>query len=180
MNRYSLFSDMEGTMRSYDDLVKYAYELVKIVHNHFDDGNRMAYFTFLNGLGYLKVESNPNYGHNYHAVIDAIHMYQKEYSDKAVKEGYYDAIIRTLSMVNGQVGIQTVLNYIYYELYKEKEGTNSFELNWNELLKQLETTIQNNYLKMKEDNADIDSWLAKQNDYINEKYGRSFWINETS
>ena len=57
----------------YDKLVDQAEAMVNIINKKYVAGNRMAYLALLSGVGSCRIESYPGAGHNYQAVVDAIH-----------------------------------------------------------------------------------------------------------
>lgn len=158
-------------MEKYNDLVKYAYQLVSTTEKMYEEGNDMAYFALIVGIGNTRVSNTPDQKHNYQAVIDAIHLYQKDYPNKPVKKGYNEAILTYISIIKNEVAVQNILNCINYELKKEKEGTNSFTLDCKMLLHQLSIAINKKHNDLQNSYSDIDSWLQTQDRYLNENYG---------
>ena len=53
--------------------VDQAEAMVNIINKKYVTGNRMAYLALLSGVGSCRIESYPGAGHNYQAVVDAIH-----------------------------------------------------------------------------------------------------------
>ena len=159
----------------YKDLVDYAYSLVNIVNKGYvEEGERLYYTFLLLGIGNYLVESRPGNGHNYQAIIDAIHLYNADYPDSKVSKGFEEGlmdIIRT--SVTIQVA-QRALDCISYELKKEKEGSNSFKLDCKKLLNELNKSIQKNYDQIKKKYVDIDKWLRENSAFLEENYGYKF------
>lgn len=58
---------------TYKRLVDQAEAIINIVHKRYLSGNKMAYPALLFGIDGFYIESYPGAGHNYQAVIDAIH-----------------------------------------------------------------------------------------------------------
>lgn len=158
-------------MKKYNDMVNYAYSLVEITEKMYEQGNEMAYFMLLVGVGNSKVSITPDQSHNYQAVIDAIHLYQKNHLNKPVNKGYYEGILMGLSLLHTEKAIQNIINIINYELKKEKEGTNSFELDMKNILQQFRIEIQRVYNDFKSNNENFENWINGQNKYMSENYG---------
>ena len=57
----------------YEKLVDQAEAMVNIINKKYVAGNKMAYLALLSGVGSCRIESYPGAGHNYQAVVDAIH-----------------------------------------------------------------------------------------------------------
>ena len=60
------------------DFSNYVESSVENANNIYNDGNYMAYLPILSGLGVFKMEKRPGAGHNFRAVIDAIHNCYKK------------------------------------------------------------------------------------------------------
>ena len=93
-------------MEKYNDLVKYAYQLVSTTEKMYEEGNDMAYLALIAGIGNARVSNTPDQKHNYQAVIDAIHLYQKDYPNKPVNKGYYGAILKYISGIKNEIAVQ--------------------------------------------------------------------------
>lgn len=162
----------------YKDLVDYAYSLVNIINKKYLRGIMKAYPLFLLGIGSYRVESRPGNGHNYQAIIDAMHLYNTDYPDSKVDEGFEAGILDLINSVARGAGFgitQLVINCINYELKKEKEGSNSFKLDCKKLLDELNKAIQKNYDQIKEEYVHIDKWLIDNSTFIEENYGYKFY-----
>ena len=64
---------------AYKDLVDYAYCVVNLINRKYLDGNTTAYPVLILGIGVYKIEGVPDSGHNYQAVIDAIHSFCQDF-----------------------------------------------------------------------------------------------------
>ena len=113
----------------YDSLVDYAYSLVNIASENYSEGKKMGYYVLIMGMGNWVVESRPGAGHNYQAIMDAIHLYYADHPKSRINEGFEEELSLLCQAVGNMVGVQLVLNFIIYELKKEKEGSNSFKFN---------------------------------------------------
>ena len=71
---------------TYKRLVDQAEAMVSIVHKKYLSGNMMAYPALL--LGVFRIESYPGAGHNYQAVIDAIHNCYARDNTSGIDIGY--------------------------------------------------------------------------------------------
>ena len=162
----------------YKDLVDYAYSLVNIVNKGYvEEGERLYYTFLLLGIGNYLVESRPGNGHNYQAIVDAIHLYNTDHPDLKTNKGFEAGI---LDLINNLVKgapfrmAQIAMNCISYELKKEKDGSNSFKLDCKKLLNELNKSIQKNYDQIKKKYVDIDKWLRENSAFLEENYGYKF------
>lgn len=105
---------------TYERLVDQAEAMVNIIHRKYLSGNKMAYPALLLGIGNCCIESYPGAGHNYQAVIDAIHnCYARDHAvgiDIGYKEGL-ETMIRTG---------KDIQKFPDYQKKKEQEGTAQF------------------------------------------------------
>ena len=89
-------------MTQYVELVEDTEELVRILHKKYmtvEKGCNVAYLPMLSGIGPCKVEMRPGAGHNYYAVVDAIHNCYKNDPDGGYDRGFADGI-EALTMVS--------------------------------------------------------------------------------
>lgn len=107
---------------TYERLVDQAEAMVLIIHRKYLSGNKMAYPALLSGIGNCCIESYPGAGHNYQAVVDAIHKcYAKDHA--AGFDVGYKAGLET--MRNTGKDIQNILDY---QKKKEQAGTAQFHI----------------------------------------------------
>lgn len=105
---------------TYERLVDQAEAMVNIIHKKYLSGNKMAYPALLSGIGDCCIESYCGAGHNYQAVVDAIHnCYARDHA--AGFDVGYKAGLAT--MRNTGKDIQKILDY---QKKKEQEGTAQF------------------------------------------------------
>lgn len=129
-------------MMAYLELVDFAYSLLLDVHKSYLDGNSMAYPMIIVGMGNLKVESNPDAGHNYYAVSDAIHrLYEK---DTRCKDGLEAGLIKLSSKVFDMTTFNIVYTCISYERYKIENKTNKFVIQLKLIISSLLKTFEDN------------------------------------
>ena len=76
----------------YDKLVDQAEAMVNIINKKYVAGNRMAYLALLSGVGSCRIESYPGAGHNYQAVVDAIHNCYARDNTSGIDTGYRDGL----------------------------------------------------------------------------------------
>lgn len=111
---------------TYKRLVDQAEAMVNIVHKKYLSGNKMAYPALL--LGVFRIESYPGAGHNYQAVIDAIHNCYARDNTSGIDIGYKEGL---KTMVHTGKDIQKLLQY---QEKKEQEGTAQFYVDNGEIL----------------------------------------------
>lgn len=111
---------------TYKRLVDQAEAMVNIVHKKYLSGNKMAYPALL--LGVFRIESYPGSGHNYQAVIDAIHNCYVRDNTSGIDIGYKEGL---KTMVHTGKDIQKLLQY---QKKKEQEGTAQFYVDNGEIL----------------------------------------------
>ncbi len=161
----------------YKDLVDYAYSLVNIVNKGYvEEGERLYYTFLLLGIGNYLVESRPGNGHNYQAIVDAIHLYNTDHPELKANKGFEAGI---LDLINNLVKgapfrmAQIAMNCISYELKKEKDGSNSFKLDCKQLLGELNKALQKEHNRIQQEYANIDNWIKDNNIFLQENYGIS-------
>ena len=145
----------------YDSLVDYAYSLVNIANKSYLKGERMAYYALITGGGYCLVESRPGAGHNYQAVIDAIHLYDADHPNSKANKGFEEDLSLLCELAGRIFSIDFAINCIIYEIEKEKEGSNSFKMDCQGLLNKLSQTIQKKHEKIKSTYPDIDKYVEE-------------------
>ena len=159
----------------YDKLVDYAYSLVNIASKNYLKGKGMYYFALILGKGNWIVESRPGAGHNYQAIMDAIHLYYADHPKSRINEGFEEELSLLCQAVGNMVCVQLVLNFIIYELKKEKEGSNSFKFNdCQVLLNKVRQSIKEEHENLKSEYPDIDKYVEDTNLFLEKNYGYSF------
>lgn len=105
---------------TYERLVDQTEAMVLIIHRKYLSGNKMAYPALLLGIGNCCIESYPGAGHNYQAVVDAIHnCYARDHAAR-IDIGY-KAGLETMTRTGKD--IQKILDY---QKKKEQDGTAQF------------------------------------------------------
>ena len=158
----------------YDYLVDYAYSLVNIANENYLKGKKMYYFCLITGDGNWLVESKPGAGHNYQAVIDAIHLYLKDHPNSKANKGFEEDFSIMCEIVANISSVELALNCIIYEINKEKEGSNSFKMDCQGILNTLRQTIKKNYEDIKSTYPDIDKYVEETRVFLKKNYGYSF------
>ena len=158
----------------YDSLVDYAYSLVNIANENYYEGKKMGYYVLIMGMGNWVVESRPGAGHNYQAVMDAIHLYYADHPKSKANEGFEKELLLLCQAAGNMFSVQLALNCIIYELKKEKEGSNSFKMDCQSLINTLRQTIQKRYEVIKSDYPDIDKFIEESRLFLKKNYGYSF------
>ena len=135
-------------MTEYEELVEDTEELVRIIHKKYMTGEKgcnVAYLPMLSGIGPCKVEMRPGAGHNYYAVVDAIHNCYKKDPDGGYDRGFADGIEALTRVSSAKVGsLDLLLNIIFYQVKKEKEGTAEFEVDIDEIMARVNKLIEDN------------------------------------
>lgn len=116
----------EYMSNTYEELVDYAEIIVNIVNGRYKEGNKLAYLPLLSGVGTCKVESFPGTGHNYQAIIDAIHNCYKRTQDEYIKEGYQDGLDGMKRMAVNEMMRQSLERILLYEKKLEETGAAGF------------------------------------------------------
>lgn len=159
---------------TYKDLVDYAYSLVNIINRNYLNGKTTAYPVLLFGIGNCLVEGVPGSGHNYQAVIDAVHLFWIDFPDSRANVGLQEGILDIISDTADIKTVQLVFNCITYEMKKEQEKSNTFCLDCQKLLVELRRKIDKNYKDIKNEYPNIDSWLEDSALYVKENFGYHF------
>lgn len=170
-------------MSVYDDLVRYAYKLVEILVN--DDIKElkesmdpttimaritMQMFLLLEGIGPHRVEHNGS-GHNYQAVMDAIHDYYRVNKVEIIPPNFFDALLLFCDTSKSFENVQSTFDFISYQLYKEKECSATFQVDCAAVLDKLYQTICENHDALVAEMPNFDSWIREKSSYLRSTYG---------
>ena len=145
-----------------------AKKMVALAQKEYEKGNAMMYFVILNGLGRAELVLFPGDDHDYKLIIDAIHEYQAKHPKKKVKEGYYEAISTSITLIDGRQGIVWVLNYLAYEYEKQRDGTSAFTLDYKALIAQLKAVVAERIDKFRAKDSNFDMWFHRCMEEIEE------------
>lgn len=155
----------------YDDLVDYAEILVNIINEKYLEGNNMAYMALLSGVGNCKVESYAGAGHNYQAVVDAIHNCYARNELSGIDKGYQEGISAMIRIATKFSTLQNVVNIFLYELKLEKEGRACFKVDREALLEKLNSVILDNYDTYVRENSSFAEWIERNRKFAIDNYG---------
>ncbi len=162
-------------MTEYEELVEDTEELVRIIHKKYMTGEKgcnVAYLPMLSGIGPCKVEMRPGAGHNYYAVVDAIHNCYKNDPDGGYDRGFADGIEALTKVSSAKVAsLANLFNIIFYQLDKEKEGTAEFNVDIDEIMARVNKLIEDNKEVYRQDYASFDHWYERCQKIACEKYG---------
>ncbi len=125
-------------MSSYKEDLILAYKFVNCAARAYDEEKHpYGYACLLIGVGHFHI-GDFDKKHNYRAVVDAIHLYKKNNPTRSVEEAYRIALSEITIMVAGPKAVNNLFNILEYELSKEKDGKNSFVLDFAPVLKDME------------------------------------------
>ena len=162
-------------MTQYEELVEDTEELVRIIHKKYMTGEKgcnVAYLPMLSGIGPCKVEMRPGAGHNYYAVVDAIHNCYKNDPDGGYDRGFADGIEALTRVSSAKVAsLANLFNIIFYQLDKEKEGTAEFNVDIDEIMARVNKLIEDNKEVYRQDYDSFDHWFERCQKIAREKYG---------
>lgn len=134
---------------TYDRLVDQAEAMVNIIHKKYVAGNKMAYIALLSGVGDCRIESYPGAGHNYQAVVDAIHNCYARDNTTGIDAGYRDGLYTMINVAGSSHALQTLKDILLYQLKKEKEGKAQFEIDSQEIMDKVNILIRENHASYK-------------------------------
>jgi|UniRef100_UPI003FED9B88 hypothetical protein len=155
----------------YDKLVDQAEAMVNIINKKYIAGNRMAYLALLSGVGSCRIESYPGAGHNYQAVVDAIHNCYARDNTSGIDTGYRDGLYAMIHVAGSFPALQTLMNILFYQLKKEKEGKAQFKIDIQEVIDKVNMLISENCASYEKENLSFGSWLERNSKFAYENYG---------
>ena len=149
------------------------YRYAEIIQKEYENGNQMAYFAFLKGIGAAKLELKEGTGHNIYAVIEGIHELQDANPKRTVKQGYEAGLTKVAQLVFSPQEAESIVQMIAGELKYERDNSETFKIDMPRLISELQATINKNYqiIKANSDGVDFDRWLKERSDYIETTYG---------
>lgn len=154
------------------DISKNAEYTVELVNNDYIEGKKMAYLPLLAGIATCKIESRPGAGHNYYEVVDAIHRCFAKNPTGGYDAGYKESIFDLIRVSSSKVAsLELLLNIIFYQLKKEKNGTAEFTIDMNEYLPLINNMIKENRSTYEADYKMFGPWLERYKKSALEKYG---------
>lgn len=164
-------------MTIYDQLVSEAYIKFKHLLGYYkEDREPITMYGLLLGGGNYSVKANPDAPHNYQAVIDAVYRYYKENGKDPDAVEYYEEGLKEVAKYVAEVrDAQSAIEIFSYEMFKEKEGIDPFQVNMQEIIEIFGEKLKNKIAELRNDKPDIDQWLRKQSAMMKADYGYSFW-----
>ena len=158
-----------------EKLVEHAERIVRIINDKYlsgEDGCNVAYLPLLSGIGPCKMEMRPGAGHNFRTVVDAIHNCYKNNPDGGYDRGFADGIEALTRVSSAKVGsLELLLNIIFYQVKKEKEGTAEFNVDIDEIMARVNKLIEDNKEVYRQDYDSFDHWYERCQKIAREKYG---------
>lgn len=124
--------------------VEYAYKLINLAANKYDEGNKFGYLCILNGIGISRVGVNLDMPHNHRAVVDAVHRYQKDNLDRPIMEGYMWAIGKSIDSIAGAQAVDRIIDILNYELMIQKSGQASLPIDFEPVIIKLNALEETN------------------------------------
>ena len=151
-------------------LVRHAMVLVDISNEEYKKDKKAAYVPLLAGMGAYRVEKNGG-GHNFYAVLDAIHKYYVKKPGCGCEQGFADGLAVMIGGAAKPEALQLVLNYLFYQWKLEKAGNAAFVLDSEALVSSLNETIRKNAASYRAQNSSFDGWFARNRAFAKEHYG---------
>ena len=145
----------------YDKLVDQAEAMVNIINKKYVAGNRMAYLALLSGVGSCRIESYPGAGHNCYARDNT----------SGIDTGYRDGLYAMIKVAGSFSALQTLMNILFYQLKKEKEGKAQFKIDIQEVMSKVNLLISENRVSYEKEYISFDSWLERNSKFAYENYG---------
>lgn len=155
----------------YEELVDYAEILVNIVNRKYLAGNQLAYLPLLSGVGNCRVESRAGAGHNYQAVIDAIHNCYRSGLSTGYDDGFRAGIDGMIRVAGSFQALQSVVNVLFYQLKLEKEGRALFQIDSEAVVQKLNAKLVQNHGLYTRENSHFAEWMDRNAKYAAENFG---------
>ena len=158
-------------MSAYDELLHYARSMTYIINRKYKAGNNMAYLALLSGVAGTTVEAFPGAGHNYQAVIDAIHSIYRDDPESGVDSGYVEGLEGMIRVATGFPGLNKLVDVLLYEGKLEKEGKATFRVDLEGFWAKTATVIRENTDSYRSEYPGFDKWLEDTKTFAKENYG---------
>ena len=138
-------------MDKHYELLNSAMIMVDCAVNAYLDGNDMAFFCMIIGIGKYDLESFPGAGHNYYIILEAIYKYYKENPDKKVDSMLFHTLMKCIDTMSAPEALSLVCDYIVAQVKNEnqrisrfgKQRVSPFKLDNIQLLKQMRFAVLN-------------------------------------
>ena len=129
----------------------------------------VPYATLLMGIGGCKLEGAPGSGHNYIAIIDAVHEYKKQNPNKNVEKYYYAGYMELCKRASTSTMIKHIYDYISYEIKKEVGNTKAFTIDTRNVLQEIKSVVERNQLQTAD--PSLGSWMDERDEFLESNYG---------
>ena len=107
--------------------------------------NKLKNYLVGEGIFDLKMETKGGLKiNNYFLVMEAIYKKYKEKKQEEIDKKVYDAMLKILKTTTNEMDVYSLMLMIEYQMYSEKVKYAPFELDNNELLKELKNNIERN------------------------------------
>lgn len=146
---------------------------IKFAQKQYEKGTAAGYFVVLAGWMNGKLSLCPGDPHRYDMIIDAIHKYQKRHPNKKIKEGYTDAILMAIRGVSAKSGLAIIFDWLDYECEKQKNGTNTFTLDYKMLLEKLKAAVAESIDSYRAETPGFDMWFEERIEFIKQNDRRA-------
>ena len=83
-----------------------------------------------------------------------------------VKEGYTDAILMAIRGISAKSGLAIIFDWLDYECEKQKNGTNTFTLDYKMLLEKLKAAVAESIDSYRAETPGFDMWFEERIEFI--------------
>ena len=156
-----------------------------MAHLHYENGTTVSYMYFLFGMN-IKDQSSNNKKHDYKSVIDAIHFYHQAHPESGVPMAYLENLCQAIDIAYEKKAFVSIFNFLEYEIEKAEKQTNTFSLDFGEILLQMEKRILT--LRKKYDcgdksmnekaridlESDLEEWFYEKKKIIKDAYAKFY------
>lgn len=155
---------------NYKKSLRYAYKMVDLTHKNYEEGAKITYMYILFGMGYAAIPSPNNSMHDYELVIDAIHIYYENNPERGVLEAYQDNLCTAAGACSEKKGFEHIFNFLKYEIYKHRNQTNTFDLDFEKVLLRLDDSFLITKESINKNEADYDEMKKELENGFEEWY----------
>lgn len=161
-----------GVQRSsnaqFDQCVSHAVERVVIAEDLAKAGDPDAYYRLLCGVDDNLLETHPGAGHNFSAVLSAMHAYQHTHPEADMAARFTQALACNNDRMNSRDAAELSFSYIGLQLKKEANENQAFSCNNQQLFYDLMTAIAHNREDVEDDLPYFADWLEDRKAFIRE------------
>ena len=138
-------------MDKHYELLSSAMIMVDCATREYLDGNDMAFFCMINGIGQYGLESFPGAGHNYYVILEAIYKYYNANPDKKVDSMLFNTLMKCINAGPSTKALSLICDYIVAQVKNEnqrisrfgRQRVSPFKLDNIQLLKQMRFAVLN-------------------------------------